>query len=102
MRALVDSLLASKGIQLQPEIELDSLGPTLELIRESDWATILPIVAVKQAVDRKLLRCQRIVDPEMPREVIVAAPTTRTPTLAAELFLKILKAAVAKLLEDAP
>jgi len=49
-----------------------------------------------------LLRCQRIVDPDMPREVIVAAPTTRTPTLAAELFLKILKAAVAKLLEDAP
>ncbi|GAC1553126.1 MAG: LysR family transcriptional regulator [Beijerinckiaceae bacterium] len=100
MRALLDSMLASKGIQLQPEIELDSLGPTLELIRESDWATILPIIAVKQAVDRKLLRSQRIVDPEIPRDVIVAAPTTRTPTLAAELFLKILKAAVAKLLES--
>lgn len=99
MRALVDSMLASKGIKLQPEIELDSLGPTIELVRESDWATILPIVAVKRAVDRRMLRCQRIVDPEMPREVIVAAPITRTPTLAAELFLKILKAAVSKLLE---
>jgi len=99
MRALVDSMLAPKGIKLQPEIELDSLGPTIELVRESDWATILPIVAVKQTVDRKLLRCQRIVDPEMPREVMVAAPITRGPTLAAELFLKTLKAAVSKLLE---
>lgn len=99
MRALVDSMLASKGIELKPEIELDSLGPTIELVRGSDWATILPIVAVKQAADRKLVRCQRIVDPEMPREVIVAAPTTRPPTLAAELFLKILKAGVAKLLD---
>ena len=98
MRAQVDSMLASRGITLQPEIELDSLGPTLELVRGSDWATILPIVAVKSAVDRKLLSCQRIVDPEMPREVIVATPITRAPTLAAELFLKTIKAAVAKLL----
>lgn len=102
MRVLVDSILASMGIQLQPEIELDSLGPTIELIRKGDWATILPLVAVKQAVDRKVLQCQRIVDPEMPGEVIVASPTTRPPTLAAELFLKILKTSVVKLLEDSP
>lgn len=100
MRALVDSMLASKGIELKPEIELDSLGPTIELVRESDWATILPVVAVKQLVDRKQLRAQRIIDPEIPREVIVAAPVTRTPTLAAELFLKILKDSVASLLGD--
>jgi len=98
MRVLIDSILASKGIVLKPEIELDSLGPTLKLVRESDWATILPVIAVKQAVHRKLLRSQRIVDPEIPREVIVASPTTRTPTLAAELFLKILKANVTALL----
>ncbi|HEU5067789.1 MAG TPA: LysR family transcriptional regulator [Sphingomicrobium sp.] len=100
MRALVDSMLASKGIELKPEIELDSLGPTIQLIRESHWATILPVIAVKQAVDRKLLWSQRIVDPDMPREVVVAAPVTRTPTLAAELFLKTLKTSVATLLRN--
>jgi DNA-binding transcriptional LysR family regulator len=99
MRVLIDSMLASKGIVLKPEIELDSLGPTIELVRESDWATILPVVAVKRSVDRKLVRSQRIIDPEMLREVIVVAPLTRTLTLAAELFLKILKANVASLLE---
>jgi DNA-binding transcriptional LysR family regulator len=99
MRVLVDSMLASKGITLKPEIELDSLGPTLELVRESDWATILPVVAVKHAVDLKLLRSQRIVEPDMPRDVIVASPTTRAPSLAAELFLKILKTKVNELLD---
>lgn len=99
MRTLIDSILASKGIELKPEIELDSLGPTMELVRESDWATILPVVAVKHAVDRKLLRSQRIVDPDIPRDVIVVAPTTRAPTLAAELFLKILKIHVNSLLD---
>ena len=102
MRTLVDSMLASRGIVLKPEIELDSLGPTLELVRESDWATILPVIAVKRAVDRKQLRSQRIIDPEIPREVIVASPITRTPTLATELFLKLLKAKVVLLLEHKP
>lgn len=99
MRVLVDSMLASKGITLKPEIELDSLGPTLELVRESDWATILPVVAVKHAVDLKLLRSQRIVEPDIPRDVIVASPATRAPSLAAELFLKILKTKVNELLD---
>ncbi len=97
MRTLVDSMLASRGIVLKPEIELDSLGPTLDLVRGSDWATILPVVAVKRA-DRKQLRSQRIIEPDIPREVIVASPMTRTPTLAAELFLKLLKIKVGSLL----
>ncbi len=99
MRVLIDSVLASKGIELKPEIELDSLGPTLELVRESDWATILPVVAVQRALDRRLLRSRRIVDPEIPREVVVAAPVTRSPSLAAELFLKVLKVNVVTLLD---
>jgi DNA-binding transcriptional LysR family regulator len=98
MRLLVDSMLASMGITLKPEVELDSLGPTLDLVRGGDWATILPVVAVKRAVDQKLLRSQRLVEPEIPREVIVATPTTRAPSLAAEQFLKILKARVTDLL----
>jgi DNA-binding transcriptional LysR family regulator len=99
MRQLVDSIMASNGITLTPEIELDSLGPTLELVRKSDWATILPVVAVKNEVDQKLLRSQRIVEPDIPRDVIVVSPTTRAPSLAAELFLKILKTKVNDLLD---
>jgi LysR family nitrogen assimilation transcriptional regulator len=98
MRLLVDSILASRGIALMPEIEIDSLGPTLELVRQSDWATILPIIAVKHEVDQKLLRSQRIIDPEFPRDVIVASLKTRAPSLAAELFLKMLKSKINELM----
>jgi LysR family nitrogen assimilation transcriptional regulator len=98
MRLLVDSILASSGITLMPEIEIDSLGPTLDLVRQSDWATILPVVAVKRAVDQKLLRSQRIVEPHIPRDVVVASPKTRAPSLPAELFLKILKTKINELL----
>jgi DNA-binding transcriptional LysR family regulator len=64
---------AGTPLRLKPEIELDSLGPTLDLVRKNDWATILPVVAVKQAADGKLLRIQRIINPTIPREVIVAS-----------------------------
>jgi len=36
--------------------------------------------------------------PEIPRDVTIASPTTRAPSLAAELFLKILKARVTEFL----
>jgi LysR family transcriptional regulator, nitrogen assimilation regulatory protein len=100
MRLLVDSILASNGITLMPEIEIDSLRPTLELVQQSDWATILPVVAVKRAVDQKLLRSQRIVEPAIPRDVVVASPKTRAPSLPAELFLKILKIKISELLRQ--
>jgi DNA-binding transcriptional LysR family regulator len=100
MRLLVDSILASNGITLMPEVELDSLGPTLELVRNSDWATILPVIAVKGAVDRKQLRSQRIVEPDIPRDVIAASPASRSPSPAAEIFLKILRTRIDCLLES--
>jgi LysR family transcriptional regulator, nitrogen assimilation regulatory protein len=100
MRQLVDSILASRGVALMPEIEIDSLGPTLELVRQSDWATILPVIAVKREVDQKLLGTQRIIDPPIPRDVIVAFPKTRAPSLPAEFFLNILKTKVNELLRQ--
>jgi LysR family transcriptional regulator, nitrogen assimilation regulatory protein len=98
MRVLIDSVLAPLGITLKPEIELDALGPTIELVRESDWATILPVVAVKRAVDNKLVRSQKIVQPAMPRELVVAYNSHRPPVLAAQLFIKVLKTHLALLL----
>lgn len=100
MRLLLDSTLASKQIVLNPAIELDSLGPALELVRQSDWATILPIVAVKRAANERLIRSQRIVEPDVPREVFVATPATRALSLVAELFVKMIKTSINELLES--
>ena len=100
MRLLLDSTLASKQIVLKPAIELDSLGPALELVRQSDWATILPIVAVKRAANERLIRSQRIVEPDVPREVFVATPATRPLSLVAELFVKMIKTSINELLES--
>jgi DNA-binding transcriptional LysR family regulator len=100
MRLLIDSMLASSGIVLKPEIELDSLGPTLDLVRTSEWATILPVIAVKQAASKNVFRLQRIVNPTIPREVVVASHAGRVPSLAGQLFTKALQERIALQLED--
>jgi DNA-binding transcriptional LysR family regulator len=100
MRVLIDSMLASSGIVLKPQIELDSLGPTLDLVRKSDWATILPVVAVKQGADKKLFRIQRIINPSIPREVVVASHSQRMPSLAGQFFTKSLQDRIHVILES--
>jgi hypothetical protein len=55
---------------------------------------------VKGAVDQKQLRSQRIVEPDIPRDVIAASPASRSPSRAAEIFLKILKTRIDRLLES--
>jgi DNA-binding transcriptional LysR family regulator len=91
MRALIDSILAVSGIVLKPEIELDSLGPTIELVRQSEWATILPVIAVIRAVESKMVTAHKIVEPTIMRDVVVVHNTQRPLTVAAQLFVKMLK-----------
>lgn len=100
MRLLIDSMLASSSIVLKPEIELDSLGPTLDLVRTSEWATILPVIAVKQAASKNNFRLQRIVNPSIPREVVVASQAGRVTSLAGQLFTKALQERIAIQLND--
>jgi hypothetical protein len=44
----------------------------LDLVRASEWARILPVIAVKQAASKNILRLKRVVYPSTPREVVVA------------------------------
>lgn len=90
MRRLLDSMLRESGIVIEPQIELDSLGATLELVRQSDWVTVLPVTAVQRAVAAKLVRALTITGPEINREVVVAYSAQRPPTLAGKLFVELL------------
>jgi LysR family transcriptional regulator, nitrogen assimilation regulatory protein len=100
MRALIDSMLAPLGIALKPEIEIDALAAVMELVRNSDWATILPVIAVKRAVDQKQLRAQKIIEPAFPRELVAVYNRQRQPAVAAQLFVDVLKNHLAQIVSD--
>lgn len=98
MRALIDSVLAASGIVLKPDIEIDSLGLTIELVGQTDWATILPAIAVIRAIDLKLVTAHKIVDPAIMRDVVVVHTTQRPLTVAGQLFVNVLKDEVQSLM----
>lgn len=97
MRQLLDTLLREAEIVIEPQIELDSLGATVELVRQSDWATVLPIAAVQRAVDGKLVRAIPIIEPSISRRVVAMYGTQRPPSVAGKLFVELLQRDFGKL-----
>jgi DNA-binding transcriptional LysR family regulator len=98
MRRLLDALLREADIAVEPQIELDSLGATLDLVRQSDWATILPIAAVQRAVAAKSVRALSIVEPQILREVVVIYNAQRPPNIAGKLIIELLQKHLEELL----
>lgn len=102
MRQVLDRVLQDSGIGVEPLIELDSLGATLDLVRQSDFATVLPVAAVQRAVTAKLVRARQIVEPEIPREVIVVYNAQRAPSPAGKLLIETLRHHLEELIAAAP
>jgi len=98
MRRLLDAVLREANVAIEPQIELDSLGATLDLVRQSDWATILPITAAERAVAAKQVRALTIVEPKISREVIVAYHAKRRSGAAEKFMVELLQRHLQQLL----
>lgn len=94
MRRLLDQRLGEAGLALQPDFEIDSLNMTLDLVSRSAYATILPELAVRKAVEAGIVHCRLITDPVIQREVVAASHRHRPPGLAVRLLVHALKAAM--------
>ncbi len=92
MRRLLDRMLGEAGLALRPELEIDSLNLTLDLVSRSALATVLPELAVQKAVAAGLVDCRLIAEPEIRREVVAAYHRHRPPGLAARLLIDALRA----------
>lgn len=84
LRNLVDEACARAQITLNIAMELETLPTIRGLVVNDTIRTILPVTAVQADLDSGILRAQRIVDPVISRELILAhapqranAPATR-------------------------
>lgn len=71
LRAILDRTARSAGVALRPEVEIDSMPTAVRMVRGGDWATVLPLSAVRGAVSEGRLRADRIVDPQPERRLSV-------------------------------
>lgn len=100
MRRAMDALLMTTPFVIEPQIEIDSLNAVLELISETDYASIFPSLAVKRAVLAGRIQASRIVEPVFCHNVVVAYSQSHQPSLAGRTFIELLKAKTFTMLDE--
>ena len=73
-------------------IEVDSLHGTLEVVKRSDWVTLLSITSILRELDRGELAARRT-DPPVDLEFYLIHPARRALSAAAALFVERLEQA---------
>jgi len=90
LRSNIDSFAQNEDIELAPKFEIDSLVTTIKLVEQTQLATIVPRIAVHQALTAGRLRSHSIVSPRLIRQVVAVSHPRRPLNPATKLFLAML------------
>lgn len=90
LRSNIDSFAQNEDIELVPKFEIDSLVTTIKLVEQTLLATIVPRIAVHQALAAGRLRSHNIVSPRLIRQVVAVSHPRRPLNPATKLFLAML------------
>ena len=91
LRDILDSVTQAEDIELTPALEVDSISTQLQLVEVSDYAALLPRIAVRSRELAGTLRLHAIRDPALIREVVCVTHPRRILSLAAAAFIDVLK-----------
>lgn len=80
-------------------LEIDGMLGTLEMVRNSDWSTVVGSTAVMQDVKQGRLVAEPIYEPELWLDFYIIRTKDALPSVACQDFLGRLKAALAHVLE---
>jgi DNA-binding transcriptional LysR family regulator len=90
LRSNIDSFAQNEDIELTPQFEIDSLVTTVKLVEHTNFATIIPRIAVHRALSEGRLRSHSIVSPRLLRQVVAVSHPRRPLNSATKLFLSML------------
>jgi DNA-binding transcriptional LysR family regulator len=102
LRGIVDQIAEAEGVDLAIRLEVDTMSAIVELVGQSDWATILPGIVLEQGLRQGRLRTHRIMAPRVSRQIVWVHNPRRPLTEAARLFVDVLTSelsAAAKLVQ---
>jgi DNA-binding transcriptional LysR family regulator len=87
--AYIAAYLRAIGVSVERMLEIDTMTGTLGVVKGSEWATILPLIAMSKE-DRKDFTIRWISRPPLLFDLIVVEPPGRHLSLAAEELLRVL------------
>ncbi len=95
LRAVLDYYVNTVGISIERLVEIDSLHGILELLKISDWTTLLSVTSIIQELERKELAARRA-DPPLDLGFFLIHSARRALSPAALMFISQLEEAFAE------
>ena len=91
LRGIIENFAEAEDVHLSPSLEIDSISAILKLVRESDFCTLLPHVAVRGMLERAEVKVHRFVSPRLRRTIVAVTDPSRPLNPAAAAFLSVLR-----------
>jgi LysR family transcriptional regulator, nitrogen assimilation regulatory protein len=83
LRGILEECARTAGIQLHPNIEADSFGAMIDLVRNGFGSTVLPLASIYSLVQNGVLCAAPLVNPAPVRKLVLVYPADRPISPAA-------------------
>ena len=90
LRLILDEHAAAVGIDLRPQLELDTLPALCDVIASTDFATVLPTIALRQSLAGGTIRAHRFDAQKIVRSIAWVHHPRRTGSVAAKAMLDVI------------
>ena len=100
LRALIERAAARKKVELKVLMEADSFRVLTSIVEEGIGYTLLPPSAVRAEVADGRLEMAAIAKPAITRELILARPADRQPSVATTAISQLIRAEIQGLADD--
>lgn len=89
LRLVLDEHAAAVGIDLRPRLELDTLPALCDVIATTDFATVLPTIALRQSLSNGAIRAHRFDEQRIVRSIAWMHHPRRAVSVAAKAVLDV-------------
>jgi len=90
LRLILDEHAAAIGIDLRPRLELDTLPALCDVIATTDFATVLPTIALRQSLAGGTIRAHRFAEQRIVRSIAWVHHPRRAVSVAAKAVLAVI------------
>jgi DNA-binding transcriptional LysR family regulator len=90
-RQTLESYFARVGAAVERMMELDAMMGTLDLVRRTDWVTVLPGLMMSAEVERRSVTVNPLAEPALSLDLALIEPARRVMSEAATAFLEVLE-----------
>jgi DNA-binding transcriptional LysR family regulator len=88
LRGIMEDCARQAGVQLRANIEADSFGAMIDLVRNGVGSTVLPLAPIHGLVESGALCAAPLIDPVPERKLVLAYPADRPVSAAAQFVAK--------------